>query len=418
MMQRFSCVVSGARSALPDRQIRGAVRGDVTLSHASGIVGMHAVSPALLDLVDVATAVYWVERSLPRNRSANVPRRFGLKMEVRQPEAWEGAATDHLVRILRLLGNADWDVSFRRGRAKESLLAGAERKEDAVKQVVLFSGGLDSTAGAATLVGARDEVRLVSFYTRQKSRQREIATRLGHELPAQFTMSWTTRPSGRTTFQYRSLLFLSLAAAVAGSFGVSRIIQFENGILASSVPPSDSWRLTRHAHPALHAMFVGLLAALTEKEWELLNPFLQLTKAEAVSKAIAMAADTASDVFPLTETCWYYWSNHIPGDRKRPGVPCGRCIPCLVRRTALPDEPVYDRLDSDDTRNSPEGGRAFRAYASFLGELTVTTDPDERYFLLPGAAHELVDGGFLGMDELLDLFGRFAVEFRKTFHLR
>jgi hypothetical protein len=51
----------------------------------------------------------------------------------------------------------------------------------------------------------------------------------------------------------RSIVFLTLAAVVAETFGTSSIFQDENGFLAAAIPPSGSFIPTRHAGRRVHA---------------------------------------------------------------------------------------------------------------------------------------------------------------------
>ena len=55
-------------------------------------------------------------------------------------------------------------------------------------QIVLFSGGLDSTCGALTLREHAGRTQLVSFYTKELTLQRELAEELGFGRPTQLRL--------------------------------------------------------------------------------------------------------------------------------------------------------------------------------------------------------------------------------------
>lgn len=133
---------------------------------------------------------------------------------------------------------------------------------DKIDQVVLFSGGMDSTCGLASICEDAPQTRLVSFYTQQKALQRKIASDIKFNAPIQWRMNWKGKPGRGRSFHYRSFLFLCLVAAVAESWGIKSISQFENGILALAIPPSPSWAITKHAHPLLHVKVSRLFSAL------------------------------------------------------------------------------------------------------------------------------------------------------------
>src|SRR5262249_7696329 len=56
----------------------------------------------------------------------------------------------------------------------------------------------------------------------------------------------------------RALMFLTLGAVVAESFGAEHVFQYENGCLAMAIPPAGTMVPTRHAHPELHRRMQSL----------------------------------------------------------------------------------------------------------------------------------------------------------------
>jgi 7-cyano-7-deazaguanine synthase in queuosine biosynthesis len=411
------CEVEGLRAAYGSQCIEFNIGSDLIM-RAEGEFGRHGVSPAAADLVDLGAAIYQIERQLRGRQRTNPAARFDLQISLRDPLPWTAPARATLTAILADLGNAEWNVEVhqRRDAQVEEHRCQAGREVD---RVVLLSGGLDSASGAATGTGNASGTCLVSFYTRQKTRQQEIAAKLGYQPPAQWRMSWQ-RPGGRGhTFRYRSFFFLCLAAAVADSWGARRILQYENGVLATSIPPGPSWFMTRHAHPVMQERMARLAGAILGGTWTVENPFLQLTKRQGLEAARhAAGASVMNEVAARTETCWFHWSNRMVGGSKPPGVPCGVCIPCIVRRTALPSGAWARDLRDDTVKNHPDLGRAFRAYYGFLRDVRGTgRSPGEFYRVLPVAGRELHTRGVVTLQELHDLFRRFADEFMETFQL-
>ena len=234
-------------------------------------------------------------------------------------------------------------------------------------------------------------------------------------------MKWAKTAGPGHAFFYRSFLFLALAGAIAESWGVRRVLQFENGVLASSIPPGSAWLMTKHAHPLLHKHVSSLFSALFGGKWDISNPFLLLTKRECANHAgKSIGKAKATRLLKKTETCWFLWSHRVIGGPKKPGIPCGICIPCLVRRTTSVDEKYAYDLIQRRVRNHPRQGANFRSYFLFLEQVLKTKQsPSDFYSMLPSSGRQLVGiDSALSLDALHQLFLRFGREFMTTFKVR
>jgi 7-cyano-7-deazaguanine synthase in queuosine biosynthesis len=410
------CRVEGLRSRYEYEPISFNTGPDLNLV-LEGETGPEGISPTSADLLDFAAAIYQIERQL-RRKSTSPPERFTLSMQLRNPKAWNDEAIAASQDILSLLGDAVWELDFKPGlRAPVPEHQRDGRRKP--KQVLMLSGGMDSTCGAATIKTEAAETQPVSFYTLQKGLQKNIASDLGYDRLNQWRMKWEGEVGRGYSFYYRSFLFLSLGAAIAESWRVRTILQFENGVLATSVPPSAYWLMTKHAHPLLHSHAGRLFSALFGGEWKISNPFLLLTKRGCVQEAIkAIGKTKAMQLLRKTETCWYYRANRVKGGKKRPGVPCGVCIPCIVRRTAMPDEKYTYDLLKDGNKNNQQRGENFRSYYIFLDQVLKTKRaPGDFYAILPPSGRELVETNSLSLDDLHQLFLKFGKEFMSTFNL-
>jgi 7-cyano-7-deazaguanine synthase in queuosine biosynthesis len=411
------CHVFGAREDIEPQRIRFNSGRDLSFT-ITGDVGPRGISPQAADLMDLAAAVFQIERQLRGRGRTNPPQRFELTIRLRAPSVWEGIATEVTAEILNLLGNAQWNIHVE-GGLRASVPNHTISKNKSIETTALFSGGLDSACGALTIRDRPNKTKLVSFYTGQKSLQTELAKEMGFAPPAQWRMNWSGSTGRGYSFFYRSFLFLALAGAVAESYGSRHILQFENGVLASAIPPAPSFAMTHHAHPRLQSLCARLFHLLFGGKWIVSNPFLSLTKQECVAQATQSAKGI--DVLALmhrTQTCWYYRSNRVVGDRKRPNTSCGICIPCLVRQTALPGEKYMFDLRKDAVRNKPTRGRAFRSYYGFLSRVLSCDESDSLFFAaLPAAGRALVSSHAVSLTDLHRLFHRFATEFMETYDL-
>lgn len=410
------CYVQGLRLSLKAQHISFDLGSDLCMT-LDGQVGPLGISATGADLLDFAAAVYQIEKQLTGRQRTNPPERFELRMQLRNPIAWNDQAVVAAGNMLHLLGNAVWTVDFKPG-LRAPIPAHRREGDRSVTQVALLSGGVDSTCGVASLQVQASSTQLVSFYTRQKTLQRNIASNLGFSLPSQWYMNWAGEPGRGHSFHYRSFLFLALAAVVAESWGARTIFQFENGVLATAIPPASSWMMTKHAHPLLHQAAADLFSALFGGDWHIQNPFLLLTKQECVHGLVkSIGEPKALRLLSKTETCWFHWSNRVVGGKKPPGVPCGLCIPCIVRRTAIPHEVYEYDLRRDNIKNDTKKGLAFRSYFGFLDRvIRAGRAPTRFYALLPAAGRDLVGlGKSIPLNDLHRLFLKFAREFMRTY---
>jgi hypothetical protein len=240
------CFPRGANKHVRHRPIRFNTGSDLVLSLA-GQIGPAGLSDSAADLLDFAGAIYQIERQFRGRQRTNPIEHVSLTIALRKPKAWTGKTLASVKRILQLLGNAVWDIELKSGLRAE-IPTTDRSKPPRCTQVALFSGGMDSTCGAATCCSEADQTQLVGFYTRQMTLQEELAQSLGFKRLAQCRMQWKGKPGLTYSFYYRSFFFLCLAAAIAESWDVRRILQFENGVLATAVVPASG--RTRNGSPS------------------------------------------------------------------------------------------------------------------------------------------------------------------------
>jgi len=395
--------------------------GDQLQLVMSGPLGSKGLSPASRELLTVGLAVLSIERSLPGYLGTNRRVAFDVKLGLEDPDRWTREAVDALMEILRFQGDATWRWSFEKVRQMASVDADATTTEGrTIDQVVLFSGGLDSTSGVATLRSKAARIQLVSHYSKQKSAQLAIADALGYKRPTQARVVRRDLEGRGRTFLYRSFYFLCFGAAVASSYDVRNIIQFENGVLATAMPPSPTYFMTRHAHPTIHRHAEVVFSQLLGGRWRIDNPFLGMTKRECVdAMRRAVGPKLSAELTRLTETCWYTNSYQLRANRKKQnGMPCGVCIPCIIRRTAVRTAEGYYDLNQPEVRSDTVLAREFDAYAQFVAWIWKNRKRPNRILLeMPTYVRELAEGTrpSLTRDQLAGLLERFAREFRIAF---
>lgn len=421
----ISARVEIAKAPRPETHVLDLDLADIQWHDAAGL-GPDGLDRRALDLLEIARLVWEVERYIPKRISSQRVRSVKVMMSVREPSAWTPKSLAALKAILRLLGNAEWTFGFSERKKDSALdrLSMDGAQPDHVSTVALFSAGLDSTSGLDWLVRNGTDAALASFYG-SKAKQTQLAGQFEFKRHVQMGCTWANgrrRIGGQ--FQYRSLLFLALGAMVARSYRASTLLQFENGPLAIAMPPAATYRMTRHAHPMLQTLASELFSNLFGEPLSVQNPFLSLTKREA---AIAMKAHLGAEQFEKTildtETCWNLASRQVLGAIiKRIGQPCGLCIPCVVRRTALPGRDVTHAVDLT-SRKDPHFADAdarihVDAYLAWARKLTAFSYGPERFaFEAPQIVREAVahSVGKLTMRAIFEIERRFAHELIQTF---
>ena len=307
------------------------------------------VPDRLFDLIDIASYVFTADRSAKRGgpyargMGADWRRDLRFHIAVRDPDHW---SSPEVVLALRdLLGFMSEDefsfefVKLHRPLELQSyfkfIVDGAEASQPS--PIVLFSGGLDSLAGALEeLNGNRDRVVLITH------RSSPTMTRCQNDLAAELTrrfpggilyvpiqMTLTGRLEGSETSQRtRTFLFSALAGTVASMIGASGIRFYENGVMSLNLPISPQvvgTAATRSTHPrTLREMSVFLSVALG-RACAVDNPFLLKTKAE-VLKVIAESGHP--DLTALSISCTRVRK------REKERTHCATCVQCLHRRFA------------------------------------------------------------------------------------
>jgi 7-cyano-7-deazaguanine synthase in queuosine biosynthesis len=312
------------------------------------------LDPLLADWVDVALFAYVADRLSPRRdpkspqRMYQWARRMNLKLPVRHPEVWrEPRAAAALADVLRHFTDDEWHLEF---VARREAGRPAERQEylfaapqsDAVR-VALYSGGLDSFAGAARQCAELSDHSfvLVSGVTnsRQRSAQREqvraLVRRFGRNvchLTVPFGINWRGQPHNGVedaSQRTRGFLFSTLGAATAIAAGSRELYVYENGVGAINLP-CDATQLgtsnSRAVNPLSLRRMSEFAELLTGSTFTFRNPFLFQTKGEmcrhpSVRGLAAYVPTTFScDGFPV---------------QARGKSQCGSCTSCLLRRLSL-----------------------------------------------------------------------------------
>lgn len=318
------------------------------------------------DVLLVSSTIYACDLAFQRGERENFTRSIEITIPVVNVQAFE-RLKPQLEILLWVLSDDNWAFNFERNKGAPEQVQDWPKADG---KTLLFSGGLDSLAGAVDLL---DElgvggVQLSSHVTANpltRTSQNNLAEYLSGKYPGKLNRV-VVRTGGHAitdlpfpvereeTQRTRSFMFLAIAALAARRSGQSEIVMIaENGQMAIHLPLSAA-RIgafsTHTAHPEFVQRVSEYFTELLDYPVRVTNPYLYKTKGEVVKKLVS----NHPDAIPLSVSCW-------KGARLSTGKNhCGACIPCLIRRVSLEcnglrlDEYERDLLLEDVTALTPD----------------------------------------------------------------
>lgn len=317
------------------------------------------IPPICMDLLEIGAYVYCADQTISRGGRTwrgdgkHWIRNLAFHVPVRNLDVWNQEQVKKcLVDALSFLSDDNYEFSFRQLQREVPSNYYFDFYKDTPRfeadSVLLFSGGLDSLAGAV------DEVRtqgrktvLVSHRPVAKidHRQRNLLAEFNRLLPEKnlflHVPVWANKDSGLTkdtSQRTRSFLYAMLGACVALMHGHDGIKFYENGIVSANLPFSDQIvgaRASRSTHPKALYLMSRFLGSVLGREFRVENPFFWKTKSDVVQ---VLKDQGMSSLIRLSNSC----SHTQTTDRLNNH--CGACSQCVERRLAT----LYNGLTDDD----------------------------------------------------------------------
>lgn len=305
------------------------------------------------DLIRIAGFVLAADGAVLRGRNNEDDdgekwhRHFRFVIGVDDPSFWNTTGIkDPLEATLGFLSQDTFRFEFvpcGQKRPRQLMFAGPQGEPvlpwENVQEISLFSGGLDSFAGAADLIFAQKRNAMLVSH---RSATKAIAVQNGlvddlsrlarlEGCPVPQHVSVTLKRHDKRlrlehTQRTRSLFYAAIAGAVASLIDRDRVCAYENGIIAMNLPIAGSVvgaRATRTAHPRALVGFSKILSVVAGRTLTVDNPFALKSRSDvlqdlASSPALVAAKHTVSCAHVHTQT------------RMHPH--CGVCSQCLDRR--------------------------------------------------------------------------------------
>ena len=302
-----------------------------------------------IDLIELAALVYAIDSSVSRGGLADQQmgakwhRRFLVEVPVRVLAHWSDPDLRRdLEETLMFLSGDRFEFSFVEmddsGLGPTKYFDFGSESSWMPDSVLMFSGGLDSYAGALEeVIDRRHKVALISHFSStkiapiQRDLQQHMADKLGanmlKHIPMRVQLRSGTNSEG--THRARSFLFAALGMATAVAFGRDRVSFYENGVVSLNLPPVGNvlgTRATRTTHPQSLQRFQRLFSRIFERPLRVDNPFFWRTKTDVVETITRLGM---ADQIAFTRSC-----ADVHNQTKQ-YAHCGRCSQCIDRRFAI-----------------------------------------------------------------------------------
>ncbi|KRG85623.1 7-cyano-7-deazaguanine synthase [Stenotrophomonas sp. CW117] len=308
------------------------------------------VPPLFHDLLEIATYVYSADQVV--RRGADDVDSFGdgwrrdlhFVVPVRNPDFWNSAEVQEpLCSTLGFLSDDQYQFDFVKldqdHQFQEYLeFNDTQQMYGMPEQVVMFSGGLDSLAGAIDeVVNQKRRVLLVTHKSTSKLNKRHrvleemLAAKAGDNVPHRITVRVhkTKELNHEYTQRSRSFLYVSIGATIARMLNLKSVRFYENGVISLNLPVCAQvvgGRATRTTHPRVMKGFQDLLSLVAGEPFAVENLYIWKTKADVV-KVITDAG--CHDLIKHSMTCTHTW------EMTNQHTHCGGCSQCIDRRFAV-----------------------------------------------------------------------------------
>ncbi len=368
----------------------------IDLPHLLQNVGCH-FSDKSKDLLEIAAYVYASDRMITRGKTVqleydNWSRDLTLHIPVRDPEFWKGQDVyAKLIALLRFMtGDKSYKFIFSQKKQEVGQISMFDHPEIKITDheehvVALFSGGLDSLAGALSILHRTNKKLILVSHRSSNPRitqlQDSISLAIKRDFPGRvqyypFYCGLTGERAVEETQRSRSFLYTTIAYAIAQAFGINRLTVFENGVTSLNFSKRQdlmNGRASRTTHPRTIQLLGELFSAIEGPAFSIDHPFVDMTKTD-VMEVIREAGKL--DYINQTITCTRTFERF---ENNSQASHCGCCSQCVDRRLAAfasglqEHDAIYDVDLSKDVIGNEEGKAQLCDYLHQVYRFTKTT---------------------------------------------
>lgn len=360
------------------------IKANVLFDYKKFVATPEEVPKLVVDLLQIASYIFCADRMANRGSresisNASWARTFQITIPVSEIEFWEtDIVKQRLNDVLTFMtGDRKYEFTFVKSNIRAVSLEDPQLKlfSDAESEVLnatdadvmLFSGGLDSLAGAVERLNIYPDKKLCLVSHKSATVPLSIRNKLvdGEDGLRQtygnriIKYDFECRNKGMKTREEtqrtRMFLFSAIAFAICNRLNKNELYIYENGVTSINIPlqvDAINARASRTTHPKT----IGLLEQfykLLNPEFSIKTPYQSNTKAEIVS---IFKKYNAEKFIANSVSC--------SSSRNKPkGTPhCGICSQCIDRRFAMyavgvaDEDDVYERNfitenNNNETRN-------------------------------------------------------------------
>lgn len=303
------------------------------------------------DLLEIAAYVYSCDQLAKRGGAAELDtfgegwrRHFHFHIPVRVPDLWNSEPVMRVLReTLEFLSDDLYDFTFHPAvgaPAVQSLFdfGTGDAPRGIPEAVMMFSGGLDSLAGAIEEVcRAKRNVVMVNHRSTPKfsGKHRELQNLLVGKASPLKPMHLHVRINKNSelgceyTQRSRSFLYAALGATAATVLRLKTLRFYENGVVSLNLPVCAQvigGRATRTTHPKVLDGFQRLFTLLADEPFLVENPFLWDTKADVIRRILR---EGCGELIAPSRSC------AETRQRTNTETHCGTCSQCIDRRFGI-----------------------------------------------------------------------------------
>ncbi len=358
------------------------------------------------DLLEIAGYVYATDRMIKRGKSDQVEyqswsRKFHFFIKVRDYQFWKKIkVAEQLNALLSFVsGDASFQFTFLEGGkdiGQANLFDNADIELEKRKNtsIALFSGGLDSLAGALEILNTTEKnLILISHHSNNfavTQIQKNVYELLKRDYPSRvqrfpFSCSLHGERAAEETQRTRIFLYTCIAYSLLPLIDEKEINVFENGMTSINFSKRQDMmnaRASRTTHPKTINLLETLFSTISSKPVKINHPFFTLTKTDVFNKIKQYGK---IDYLNSTITCTKTFN---VSKKESPSTHCGECSQCIDRRFAsiaagLEDyDVIYDSDIRKDSTKEEEGYTHLCDYVSLAFKLSQLSEFQFQYDLL------------------------------------
>lgn len=343
---------------------------NVNLELPNFIKSVYHLPDRMLDLLEVAAYVYCGDRLTKRGTTDELEyhawsRSICYKVKVRDITFWkQKTVKEALSKAVEFMsGDLKVDFEFEAGHSTPpTSLFDSESFEISSQptNVLLFSGGLDSLAGAIHLLESSEKRLCLISHQSQPAHtktQKGLFEALNRDYPGRvsfyrFSCSLSKIRAPEESQRTRSLLFNSIAFALAAALGQNSVTICENGVTSMNLPRREDLlnaRASRTTHPKVIRLLEDFFTLVMGKPFVIDTPFFLKTK-----------TDVVSIIGKYGKLPWIPSSISCSKTFRVKGLfsQCGLCYQCIDRRFAMyaagmHEADTADLYENDFFKNIP-----------------------------------------------------------------